>query len=160
MIDHGFSFRTAGPTFANHLSIIEIFSNCCNYIFSRMGRSFSRLKTGVAITVLWRKRTKRRADAWAAGAIINLDFYEIEEVMAESHVVSALVAKRARPSQSWGRYRARVGIDLGNGMKWRVLLELMEANRERGNTRAGDWPPTAKCDFSGRDCGRDPSLFS
>jgi hypothetical protein len=37
-----------------------------------------------------------------------------------------------RPSQTWGCYRFRVVIGLGNEMKWRVLLELTEAN---GNVR-------------------------
>lgn len=42
-------------------------------------------------------------------AIINLGFYEIEEVMAESHVVSALVAKRAEIAGVIAQTERRLG---------------------------------------------------
>src|SRR5208283_2868874 len=41
---------------------------------------------------------------------------------------AASMPPATRPSQTWGWYWFRVVIDLGNGMKWRVLLELTEAN--------------------------------
>ena len=44
--------------------------------------------------------------------------------------------------QTWGGYRFLVIIDLRNGMKWRVLLELTTAN---GNAETRELGPVDKC---------------